>query len=123
MSNKQNCDCCARIWAIGEKVKATTAFYIVMLFCVTACTTTLDPKASTVRVLDDADGHNCSFISVLTSFDVLGANQEKEIDNAMNELRNKAAQIDANAVEILDIESYRQGANITANALRCEFAE
>ena len=94
-----------------------------MLFCVAACTTTLDPKASTVRVLDDVDGHDCKFISVLTSFDTFGANTGKEIENAMNELRNKAVQVDANAVEILSMQSYKKGTNITANALRCEFVE
>ena len=70
-------------------MKLTAAFYILMPFCLVACTTTLDPKASTVRVLDDADGHDCAFITVLTSFDTFGANTGKEIDNAMNELRNR----------------------------------
>ena len=88
-----------------------------------ACTTTLTPKASTVRIVENKTEHECRFISTLSAFDTYGANTGKESENALNELRNKAAEIDANAVKILHMETTFQGTSVSAEALRCTFVD
>ena len=99
--------------------------YVVLLLVllVQACTTTLTAKGSTVRIVEDKAEHDCSFISTLSAFDTWGANPGKESENALNELRNKAVEIDANGLKILHMETNWQGASVSAEALRCNFVD
>lgn len=88
-----------------------------------ACTTTLTPKASMVRIVDDKSEQDCRFLATLSAFDTFGMNTGKESENALNELRNKAAEIDANAVRVMHMETTIQGTSVSAEALRCSFVD
>ena len=94
-----------------------------LVFLAQACSTALTAKGSTVRIVEDKSEHDCRFISTLSAFDTFGANTGRESENALNELRNKAAEIDANGVKILHMETTFQGTSVSAEALRCNFAE
>ena len=94
---------------------------LLLIFLGQACSTALTAKGSTVRVVDDKADQGCRFISTLSAFDTFGANTGKESENALNELRNKAAEIDANGVKILHMETTFQGTSVSAEALRCDF--
>ena len=104
-------------------MKYTNYVFLLLVFLVQACTTTLTATASTVRIVEDKAEHDCNFISTLSAFDTFGANTGKESENALNELRNKAAEIDANGVKILHMETTFQGTSVSAEALRCNFVD
>ena len=65
-----------------------------------ACTTTLTPKASTVRIVENKTEHECRFISTLSAFDTFGANTGKESENALNELRTGDVSLAMDTLEI-----------------------
>ena len=92
---------------------------ILMVMFLVGCATALTAEGGSVRVVEE--GHDCQFISTLSAFDTFGANTGMESENALNELRNKAANIDANGVRILHMETTFQGTSVSAEALRCNF--
>ena len=92
-----------------------------VVFLVQACTTALTAQGSTVRIVEDKKEYDCQFVSTVTGFDTFGANTGRESENAMNEARNQAAQLDANAIKLLHMETTFQGTTVTAEVLRCQF--
>ena len=94
---------------------------LLLIFLGQACSTALTAKGSTVRIVEDKAEYDCSFISTLSAFDTWGASPAKESENALNELRNKAVEIDANGLKILHMDTNWQGATVSAEALRCDF--
>ena len=104
-------------------MKCGNCAILLLVFLAQACSTTLTASGSIVRIVDDKAEHDCRFLSTLSAFDTLGINTGKESENAMNELRNKAAEIDANGLKILHMETTFQGTSVTAEALRCNFVD
>lgn len=94
-----------------------------LLLILQACSTTLTAVGSTVRVVDDKEKYDCRFISTVSGFDTFGANTGHEAENTMNEIRNKAAKLDANGIKILHMETTFQGTSATAEVLRCKFKD
>jgi len=95
---------------------------LIVLFLVSACVTTLTPKAAEVRIVESKSQYNCTFVSTLSAFNSTGIDPGQQSENAMNELRNKAAQAGMNGVRIIAVDTAR-GATVTAEGLRCEFED
>ena len=101
-------------------MKALLSLAVVFLL-LSACTTALTGQGNAVRVVSESEAAGCTFIGTVSGFDTLGANTGRESENAMNEARNKAAQLGANALKILHMQTTFQGTTVTAQALQCQF--
>lgn len=88
-----------------------------------SCSTALSPQGNAVRIVEDKDAQACKFVGTVSAFDTFGANTGHESQNALNEARNKAAQLGGNAIKILHMQTTFQGTTVTAEALRCEFTD
>lgn len=88
-----------------------------------ACSTPLSPAGHAVRIIDDKSEYECTFLGVVSAFDTMGATAGHEADNAMNEARNKAAALGANAIKIIHMQTTFQGTTVTAEALHCDFSK
>ncbi|GAC17624.1 DUF4156 domain-containing protein [Paraglaciecola arctica] len=96
---------------------------LVTMFLVFGCTTTLTVKGQSVRIVESNQQSNCKFLGTASAFDTLGATAGHESENALNELRNKAAILGGNAIKILNLDSTIQGATATGEVLICNFGE
>lgn len=102
-------------------MKIQLFFIPVFLVALQSCSTPLTAIGSTVRVVDNKDHHKCKFVSVVSGFDTLGATTGHEAENTLNEIRNKAAKLNANGIKIMHMETTFQGTSATAEVLRCKF--
>lgn len=97
----------------------TTHAALGSLLLLVGCTTALTSAGSSVKVVNTAAATGCRFVGTVTGFDTLGANTGSESENVINEARNKAAHIGANAITVLHMQTTFQGTTVTANALEC----
>ena len=97
---------------------------LILAVCILpGCTTPLTAQGGLVRIIDNKAEHSCKFIATVSGFDTFSVNTGKESEHAMNEARNKAAQIEANGIRIVHMDTTFQGTSVTAEALRCEFTD
>ena len=97
-------------------------FLCCALQLIVGCTTTLTLEGQTVRIVEDKNKYNCDFIGTATGFDTLGATSGHESENALNELRNKAVKLGANAIKIINLQTTFQGTTATGETLKCDFS-
>ncbi len=83
------------------------------------CAAELTTEGSSVRIVDDKS--SCEFLGTVTGFNSMGGNMAHNTEGAMNDLRNKAAQMGANAVKMIDVETVPQGTTALGEALSCNF--
>jgi len=102
------------------KTKAITPV-LVVLFLVSGCVTALTTEGTGVRIVESKSQHDCNFVSTLSAFDATGFDKGQQSENALNELRNKAAKAGMNGVRIIDLGTSTNGASVTAEGLRCKF--
>jgi len=81
------------------------------------CATELTVEGSSVRLVDDKS--NCEFLGTVTGFQSGGGSMDRNTDSAMNDLRNEAAQMGANAVKMIDVDVVPQGTTALGEALYC----
>jgi uncharacterized protein YbjQ (UPF0145 family) len=90
-----------------------------LFFVVFGCATQLTPEGSSVRLVSDTA--KCKFIGTVTGSNSMGSSTAQDADGAMNQLRNKAAAMGANAVKIINIDSNSEVTTAVAEALDCDF--
>jgi hypothetical protein len=83
------------------------------------CTVELTKDGSSVRSVNDTS--NCQFLGTVTGFHQGGGSIPRNTEGAMNDLRNKAAQMGANALKINDVDTTPQGTTTLGDALICRF--
>ena len=83
------------------------------------CAAELTIEGSSVQFVDDKSG--CEFLGIVTGFNRGGGSIPRNTEGAMNDLRNKAAQMGANAVKITDIDTVPEGTTTLGEALNCTF--
>ncbi len=83
------------------------------------CATELTIEGSSVLIVDDKS--SCEFLGTVTGFNSMGANMAHNTEGAMNDLRNKAAQMGANAVKNIDVDTVPEGTTALGEALSCNF--
>jgi len=86
---------------------------------VLGCATELTIKGSSVQIVDDKS--SCEFLGTVIGSNQGGASMASNTDSAMNDLRNKAAQMGANAVKMIDVDTVPQGSTALGEALHCTF--
>ncbi len=84
---------------------------------VLGCAVELTKDGSSVRIVNDTS--NCEFLGTVTGFHQGGGSIPRNTDGAMNDLRNKAAQMGANALKINDVDTTPQGTTTLGDALIC----
>lgn len=92
--------------------------YMSVLF-VFGCATQLTPEGSSVRLV--SDNAECDFVGTVSGSNSVGSSTAHDADGAMNELRNKAAAMGANAVKIVNVDSNSNVTTAVAEALNCNF--
>jgi len=85
-----------------------------------ACSIGLTREGEAVRLVSDKEREQCKFIGVVAGSMSAGASTAHDAESAMNEVRNKAAQIGANGLRVLGINSNVAASTVTAEALRCD---
>ena len=66
------------------------------------CTVQLTKDGSAVRIVNDTS--NCKFLGTVTA-SIRGAQHSANTEGAMNDLRNKASQMGANALKVNDVDT------------------
>jgi hypothetical protein len=85
------------------------------------CVTTLTSEAAGVRIVESKSEYDCSFVTTLSAYNSMGIDAAQDSENALNDLRNKAAKAGMNGVRILNIGTTTDGTSVTAEGLRCKF--
>jgi uncharacterized protein YbjQ (UPF0145 family) len=86
-----------------------------------ACATALTPRGNSVRIVDRQADHQCTFVGTVTGSNMMGNTMADDAQGALNEMRNKAAQMGANAIRVLNVDSRMAGTAASAEALNCKF--
>ena len=97
----------------------TRLFVLTSIFFVFGCAVQLTPEGSSVRLV--SDNAECDFIGTVSGSNSMGSTTAHDADGAMNDLRNKAAVMGANAVKIINIDSDMDATTAVAEALDCDF--
>ena len=83
------------------------------------CAVELTKDGSSVQIVNDKS--NCEFLGTVTGFHQGGGSIPRNTEGAMNDLRNKAAQMGANALQIIDVDTIPEGSTTLGEALNCTF--
>ncbi|MDJ0938122.1 MAG: DUF4156 domain-containing protein [Woeseiaceae bacterium] len=81
------------------------------------CATQLTEEGSSVQLITDAA--ECESLGTVSASNTMAMTPSQDADGAMNRLRNKAAEMGANAVRIIDVSSAPEGTTAIAEALNC----
>ena len=93
-----------------------------MMFLLSSCTTHLTKSGNNVRIIQDKEDYNYTFIATVSGYDTLGINTGAESENALNQARNKAALQGANAIQVIHMQTTFQGTSVIAEALLIDFS-
>lgn len=94
----------------------TRSFAVLLLVGLASCSTALSPAGAKVKVLSQQEANvgKCTSITDLTSVTASG-----DSENSLNEARNKAANIGADAITIDASKGLVLGGYSKVTALRC----
>ncbi len=94
-------------------------FVSVPIILLLGCATQLTTEGTSVRVVGDQV--ECVFVGTVSGSNSMGNSTADDAEGAMNDLRNKAAEMGANAVRIINVDSDMYSTTAVAEALRCDF--
>jgi hypothetical protein len=100
-----------------------TIFPTLILLCISGCVVQPTPESSSVRIITDKTKYDCEFINTVTGSGSMGWTPAHDSEGALNEIRNDAARLGANAVSIINADSDALSSVIMAEALNCNFAK
>ena len=86
---------------------------------VLGCAVELTTVGSSVQIVDDKAG--CEFLGTVTGYNSMGSSAAHDAEGAMNDLRNNAAEMGANAVKMIDVETTIEATTAIGEALSCNF--
>ena len=84
------------------------------------CVVSPTPESNKIRIV--TSDSNCKYISTVTGSGSVGWTTAHDAEGAMNEVRNDAASVGANAIQILNINSDALTSVVVAQALICDFS-
>ncbi len=99
-------------------IKLGTLFLTFILF---GCATALTESGTKVRLVQMQSDFDCSFVGTVTGSNSMGNTTAHDAEGAMNQLRNKAANIGANAVRVLSVSFSEAVTTTVGEALNCQF--
>lgn len=88
---------------------------------IAGCATALTEPGSKVRLVQDQSDHDCTFVASVTGSNSMGNTTAHDAEGAMNQLRNKAAELGANAVRVISVSTTQQVTTTVGEALSCQF--
>ena len=92
------------------------------ILVVQGCTTTLSGQGAAIRILEDKERYNCEYIEEVTGRNSPSSDADDNLEGAMNDVRNRAAAVGANAIHILNShELHKKDAVVFAEAMKCQF--
>lgn len=92
-----------------------------LAFILTGCATALTQEGASVRLVDDHSDYQCVFVASVTGSNSMGNTTAHDAEGAMNQVRNKAADLGANAVRVVNVSSTIEVTTVVGEALNCEF--
>lgn len=92
---------------------------IVSIICV-GCSTKLTTSGSQVKLISETNKTQCNSIAVVTGSSSVGASTGHNAENAMNEARNKAANIGGNALQVIDVSTTESSSTVIGEAFNCK---
>jgi uncharacterized protein YbjQ (UPF0145 family) len=98
-----------------------TVLTIILIISIQGCAARLTSEGMRVRLVESQVAHNCVFVGTVTGSNSMGNTTAQDADGALNELRNKAARLGANAVRVISISSSAIVTTTVGEALICEF--
>ena len=90
---------------------------LLSLFGVAGCVTELTPEGSSVRIVSDSE--ECEVLGTVSASNSMGMSTAEEAEGALNGMRNKAAEMGANAVRIITVDSNMEVSTALGEALNC----
>jgi type IV pilus biogenesis protein CpaD/CtpE len=99
---------------------------ILTILLITSCATKITPQGKKIQIATDSQKEKyCKMIDIISVSNGNGWGAEDNQTNAMNEVRNKAAQMGGNAIRIISsnyvAKENSSRAIIQAEALKCNF--
>ena len=94
---------------------------IFSLALLSGCATQLTMQGQQVRTIDKQSDYKCKFIGTVTGSNSMGNTKAHDSQGAMNEMRNSAAEIGANAVRLLNLDVTLGETTALGEALKCNF--
>ena|GEM_PF-864886 len=94
---------------------------ILLSFLLQSCVVGLNKYGASVRSVQDKINYKCKFITTVTGSGSWGTSSAHDAEGAMNEIRNRVAEVGGNAFKILNIDSDAFTSTVVAEALKCEF--
>jgi uncharacterized protein YbjQ (UPF0145 family) len=88
---------------------------------IAGCAHQLTQGGQRVRLVDRQSDRQCEFIGTVTGANALGNTKAHDSQGAMNQMRNYAAEMGANAVRVLNVDVTYGETNVIGEALRCKF--
>ena len=92
-----------------------------VVIIVNGCATQLTDQGARVRLVDSQANYKCEFIATVTGSNSMGNNKAHDSQGAMNEMRNRAAELGANAVRLINLDVTYETTTALGEALKCEF--
>jgi hypothetical protein len=92
---------------------------VILIFSLFGCSTQLTKEGSDVHIVSDEERSRCTFIGTVTGVESMGLRIEDDVDSAMNKARNKAGQLGANGMKIINIDTTPAQTVVTVEALKC----
>ena len=86
----------------------------------TSCSTSLTTAGSKIKLLSENQKSTCQSVGVVTGSSNAGASPGHNAENAMNEVRNKAAELGGNALEVIGTTASGSAQTVIGEAFICE---
>ena len=102
-------------------MKKISIHITILVLVLNGCTTVLTEQGATIRIVDNKDEFNCVFINEVTGRNSPSSNADDNLEGALNDVKNRAAYLSANAIHILNNDLQTHDSVVFAEALRCEF--
>ena len=94
---------------------------IFSLALLSGCAAQLTMQGQQVRIIDKQSDYKYEFIDTVTGSNSMGNTRAHDSQGAINEMRNSAAEIGANAVRLLNLDVTPGTTTALGEALKCNF--
>ena len=101
--------------------KKLVLYFSAVVIALTGCATELTQEGAAIRLVDNQADYNCRFVGAVTGSNSLGNSTAHDAEGAMNQSRNKAAELGANAIRVINVSTTTEVTAIVGEALKCEF--
>ena len=101
--------------------KLLSLYLSTIVITLAGCATELTQEGSAIRLVDSQADYNCKFVGTVTGSNSLGNSTAHDAEGAMNEIRNRAAELGVNAIRVINVSTTTEVTTIVGEALRCDF--